>query len=773
MANELLKTIDFGDGIKRAVAPEWENIQNKPENLATKEFVTEAVVNADWNQNDETAKDYIQNRPFGEIIEYSDTLTWDGNIDDKLCVLDSVNDNIGWCFVNDYVLTLDDITNGFESTFYAFGSESSFSVSQEEFLLDFYYDGMFWAQRILGAPYDNFQYDGYTFPKKGIYFYFVKGGDGEFVERGISLTIPGFTGFTTETIKTIDEKFIPDTIARKTDIGVDWNQNDETAPDYIKNRTHWAENNAIAILPEQTVETSSYVRLEGLTEALQEGKTYAVVFNGVTYECVAWKNSSDVILIGNGDICGGAGLGGDEPFSCDYSYENFYLNIIEPGTYTISISRLESIYHHIDRKFLPPMIGAPGRIETSEIFNDYINNIASGMYSHAEGLQTVAEGNNSHAEGSNSLAYGIAAHAEGQSGYSDRQASITLTGNANATTYTYTSDLYGGLTIGQMVEKEKGVFCKIVSIEGDTVTFDRTVSSTALNKAVKTLYSNIALGEASHVEGRDNVAYGNYTHAEGFSTLASGAWSHAEGFNSEAHGYTSHVEGHQTKTIYGYSHAEGSETVAAGQSSHSEGSNTLAYGDAAHAEGQGYYSSSMQVTGTGGGTVYTYTTDNTENMVGSCICTSYGSAQIIDWDENNKTITLDWTLSRDNLNGAKVTRYIGGAIGSYSHIEGERTTALGQSQHVQGKYNIADTTSAHIVGNGESETTCSNAHTLDWDGNAWFSGDVYVGSTSGTNKDEGSKKLATENYVTENYYTKAEVEALIAQAITAAIAASY
>lgn len=49
MANELLKTIDFGDGIKRAVAPEWENIQNKPENLATKEFVTEAVVNADWN----------------------------------------------------------------------------------------------------------------------------------------------------------------------------------------------------------------------------------------------------------------------------------------------------------------------------------------------------------------------------------------------------------------------------------------------------------------------------------------------------------------------------------------------------------------------------------------------------------------------------------------------------------------------------------------------------------------------------------------------------
>jgi hypothetical protein len=41
----------------------------------------------------------------------------------------------------------------------------------------------------------------------------------------------------------------------------------------------------------------------------------------------------------------------------------------------------------------------------------------------------------------------------------------------------------------------------------------------------------------------------------------------------------------------------------------------------------------------------------------------------------------------------------------------------------------------------------SNAHTLDWDGNAWYQGDVYVGSSSGTDKDEGSKKLATEEYV--------------------------
>lgn len=86
------------------------------------------------------------------------------------------------------------------------------------------------------------------------------------------------------------------------------------------------------------------------------------------------------------------------------------------------------------------------------------------------------------------------------------------------------------------------------------------------------------------------------------------------------------------------------------------------------------------------------------------------------------------------------------ASGDKSHAEGDNTNASGHFQHVQGKYNIEDTTNAHIVGNG-SISVRSNAHTLDWNGNAWFAGDVYTGSTSGTNKDEGSKILATKEYV--------------------------
>ena len=64
------------------------------------------------------------------------------------------------------------------------------------------------------------------------------------------------------------------------------------------------------------------------------------------------------------------------------------------------------------------------------------------------------------------------------------------------------------------------------------------------------------------------------------------------------------------------------------------------------------------------------------------------------------------------------------------------------NSHAQGAYNIEDTEGkyAHIVGNGTSELARSNVHTLDWSGNAWFAGDVFVG---GSSQDDGVKLLKT------------------------------
>lgn len=103
------------------------------------------------------------------------------------------------------------------------------------------------------------------------------------------------------------------------------------------------------------------------------------------------------------------------------------------------------------------------------------------------------------------------------------------------------------------------------------------------------------------------------------------------------------------------------------------------------------------------------------------------------------------------------------ASGQVAHAEGTGTIAASRSQHVEGEYNIQDPsgnepssrgTYQHIVGNGTSNTDRSNAHTMDWNGNAWYAGDVYVGSTSGTGMDNGSKKLATEEFVTSDYLQK-------------------
>lgn len=76
--------------------------------------------------------------------------------------------------------------------------------------------------------------------------------------------------------------------------------------------------------------------------------------------------------------------------------------------------------------------------------------------------------------------------------------------------------------------------------------------------------------------------------------------------------------------------------------------------------------------------------------------------------------------------GSHAEGYRTKASGDYSHTEGTYTEANSTNQHVQGKFNIVDNAGiyAHIVGNGTSDPVRSNAHTLDWDGNAWYAGTI-------------------------------------------------
>lgn len=216
--------------------------------------------------------------------------------------------------------------------------------------------------------------------------------------------------------------------------------------------------------------------------------------------------------------------------------------------------------------------------------------------------------------------------------------------------------------------------------------------------------ATIADGAASAVFGGGSTASGQASFASGSNTMSSGNSTHTEGISTKATIEAAHAEGYGTEATGKHSHAEGQNTKATKDDAHAEGRSTVAEGIASHAEGHETYAAG------------------------------------------------DFT----HVEG-QYTKAIGGA----SHAEGHATIAYGGYQHVQGKYNIEDKKSqyAHIVGNGNGDDFRSNAHTIDWDGNAWFAGDVE-GNGHKLSEKANSADIE-ENYTTKKYvelnYTSREV----------------
>lgn len=223
--------------------------------------------------------------------------------------------------------------------------------------------------------------------------------------------------------------------------------------------------------------------------------------------------------------------------------------------------------------------------------------------------------------------------------------------------------------------------------------------------------NSISLGrKADTAIGKNSFAVGNNVQASGFG-------SHAEGLNTKATGSYAHTEGNGTTADF-YAHAEGNGTTASGDNSHAEGEKTTAKSTGSHAEGYGTTASGNYAHAEGNGTTASDIAAHAEG------------------------VETKATGRHSHAEGSSCI-----ASGEGSHAEGNGTTASGDYQHVQGKYNIEDTNNkyAHIVGNGSDADTRSNAHTLDWDGNAWYAGKL---SQEGTPTD--SKDLITKKYFDSN-----------------------
>lgn len=188
-----------------------------------------------------------------------------------------------------------------------------------------------------------------------------------------------------------------------------------------------------------------------------------------------------------------------------------YTNFKNSGNTAITVNKLGILTstNGTAWNFTPIFIGVSKG--GGEVFNDYANNTAPGVNSHAEGQETEAVGVNSHTEGFQTHANKDNSHAEGRITVADGVASHA---------------------------------------EGNETQ---------------------AAGDYSHAEGRKTVASGSSSHTEGYNTKATNSNSHAEGKKTEASGDNSHAEGDSTVASGFNSHAEGSQSSALGLNSHAEG----------------------------------------------------------------------------------------------------------------------------------------------------------------------------------------------------------
>lgn len=166
----------------------------------------------------------------------------------------------------------------------------------------------------------------------------------------------------------------------------DWNQNDNTQVDYVKNRTHYEAMGKVVILSQQTITgiyddeggaNKPYYRaiIQGLMSELVVGNEYEVVCNGNTYKCVAFEDPEQEGLVTLGDNRSVSDYVAD---TYPNTGEPFFLMTMSgmvilmwsttelSETIEFAINEEKLIVHHIPHKFIKDMY------HTEPVDNTYI-----------------------------------------------------------------------------------------------------------------------------------------------------------------------------------------------------------------------------------------------------------------------------------------------------------------------------------------------------------------------------------------------------------------
>lgn len=177
------------------------------------------------------------------------------------------------------------------------------------------------------------------------------------------------------------------------------------AADY-QPRTHWREEGQEVIVPELTFtpflneDIGAYVHPLARFE-LVEGKTYTVIFDGVSYTCTAiaavFNDSTSFVAIGNYAIAGGANTG--EPFALGVFNttiddvvigQTYVVACFDANEHTVRVIENKIVPHKIPNEYVTPssfyvtiVAIIPGDISSYVLFTpweDIINAVRSGQH---------------------------------------------------------------------------------------------------------------------------------------------------------------------------------------------------------------------------------------------------------------------------------------------------------------------------------------------------------------------------------------------------------
>ena len=320
-------------------------------------------VQPDWNQNDSTQPDYIKNRPFytGDPVE---TVLFE-----ESTVSFSFSENEGI-----YV-------GGLISTFSATVGET-YKVSWDGTVYecacaDFSGRTAIGNLSIAGAGSDT-----------GEPFLMVVYNGREILigtaDTSASHTV-SISGLVPEVVK-IDKKYL---------VQPDWNQNDSTQPDYIKNRPFYAGDPVETILVEESTVTfaenhGSYMAQFPSTFEATVGETYKVSWDGTVYERTC-AIVNGLPTFGNLSIAG-AGSDTGEPFlMVVHNGRKIVIGTADTSaSHTFSISGFVTEAVKIDPKYLPDTVATKSEVEVARTMADNAQTAASNAQTKASNAQTAA-----------------------------------------------------------------------------------------------------------------------------------------------------------------------------------------------------------------------------------------------------------------------------------------------------------------------------------------------------------------------------------------------